>query len=179
MTASRLAPSPAPQWSQALRDGSRVRIRPIAPSDRARERSFIEGLSDQARRQRFLGQLRSPGERLLDSLVNIDPLREAALVAVVAEGEDERIVGAARFGADPGMDGCECAVVVADQWQGRGLGTALMRRLRDIARTRGLRRMYSVDLAENADMRELALHLGFRVRAEPGDASLVVYESSL
>ncbi|WP_394540263.1 GNAT family N-acetyltransferase [Lysobacter enzymogenes] len=70
-------------------------------------------------------------------------------------------------------------MVVADQWQGRGLGTALMRHLIDIARARGIDRMYSADMAENADMRELAMHLGFRVRAEPSDASLVVYELPL
>lgn len=54
-----------------------------------------------------------------------------------------------------------------------------MRHLIDIARARGIDRMYSADMAENADMRELAMHLGFRVRAEPSDASLVVYELPL
>jgi len=174
-----IAPTPLPQWSQTLRDASRVRIRPIASTDRASERAFIEGLSDESRRHRFLGQISAPSERMLDCLVNIDPLHDAALVAVTCEDDAERIVGAARFSSDSDAVNCECAVVVADQWQGRGLGTALMRHLIDIARARGIDRMYSVDMAENADMRELAMHLGFRVRAEPGEASLVVYELSL
>lgn len=162
---------------QTLRDGRVVHIRDIAPTDRAAERAFIEGLSEQSRRHRFLAQLKSPDDRLLDSLVNIDARREAALVAVVSDYGTERIVGAARFSmASPDAVDGECAVVVADDWQDQGLGTALVRGLAERARARGLRRIYSVDLAGNADMRELASHLGFRARTEPGDPGLTVHE---
>lgn len=166
-----------PPHAQTLRDGRVVRIRDIAPSDRSAERAFIEGLSDESRRRRFLAQLKSPDDKLLDSLVNIDARRETALVAVVSDDGAERIVGAARFSmASPDAVDGECAVVVADDWQDQGLGTALVRDLAERARARGLRRIYSMDLAGNADMHELASHLGFRARVDPDDASLTIHE---
>lgn len=171
--------SPPLRWTQTLRDRSHVVIRSISPLDRSAERSFLEGLSTQARRYRFLGQMRCPSEQLLDRLTDIDPEHEAAFVAVVPEGSAERIVGVSRYSASADGDSCECAVTVADEWQNKGLGSALMTHLIGIARQRGIRRMYSVDLAENLQMRDLAAHLGFHVRMDPDDASQVIHELAL
>lgn len=170
---------PPLRWTQTLRDRSQVLIRAISPLDRSAERSFLEGLSTQARRFRFLGQVRSPSEQLLDQLTDIDPEHEVAFVAVVAEGGAERIVGASRYSSSADHESCECAVTVTDQWQNKGLGSALMKHLIEIARQRGIHRMYSVDLAENLQMRDLATHLGFHVRIDPDDASQVIHELSL
>jgi L-amino acid N-acyltransferase YncA len=60
-----------------------------------------------------------------------------------------------------------------------GLGTALMRRLIDIARVRGIRVMRSVDSAENLRMRDLAHFLGFRTRVDPDDAHQLIHELKL
>ena len=109
-------------------------------------------------------------------LTDIDPEHEVAFVAVVPEGSVERIVGVSRYSASVDGESCECAVTVADEWQNKGLGTVLMEHLIGIARQRGIRRMYSVDLAENLQMRDLAAHLGFHVRTDPDDASQVIHE---
>lgn len=167
------------RWTQTLRDRSHVVIRSISPLDRTAERSFLEGLSAQTRRFRFLGQMRCPSEQLLDQLTDIDPEHEIAFVAVIPEGSAERIVGASRYSASADGESCECAVTVADEWQNKGLGSALMKHLIEIARQRGIRRMYSVDLAENLQMRDLATYLGFHMRADPDDANQVIHELSL
>ncbi|MBH1634915.1 GNAT family N-acetyltransferase [Stenotrophomonas maltophilia] len=181
-----MASSPATQttttekpWFETLRDGSDVLIRAVRPQDREAERAFIEGLSSQARHYRFLGGLCHPSEALLSRLTVIDPVREAAFVALDAGEVDSNILGVSRFSADSKGERCECAVTVSDQWQNRGLGTALMRHLINVARSRGMRTMYSVDLASNAAMNDLARHLGFSCRTDPDDPRQVVHELQL
>lgn len=128
---------------------------------------------------RFLGQVPSPGDVLIDSFTDLDFVNDLALAAVTNKQGVERIVGISRYAADADRQRCECAVVVADEWQRKGLGTALMERLIVLARERGMRLMESIDLAENAEMRELAGHLGFRCRLDPDDPRQVIYSLDL
>ena len=161
-----------PRWVETLRDQSRVVIRPITPRDLDAERAFIEALSPESRRFRFLGEVRHPSEDLLLRLTTPDYRRDVALAAVVPEDAHERFVGVARYSASPDGLSCECAVAVLDEWHHRGLGTTLMRHLIDVARARGISCMYSVDSAENTAMSDLARFLGFERRLED-DPSLV------
>lgn len=168
-----------PRWSETLRDGSHVVVRPIGQLDREAERRFIEDLSPEARRFRFLGQVARPSERMLDALVDIDPAREAAFAAVVKDGAGERFVGISRYSADPDGLRCECAVTVMDDWQHKGLGSMLMRHLVDVARARGMSSLYSVDSAENVAMTDLAHFLGFRTTRDPEDPGQLMHELML
>lgn len=168
-----------PRWSEILHDHSHVLIRPITKHDRDAERAFIEGLSAQSRRYRFLGQVRCPSERLIEQLTDIDFVHDVAFVAVTAQDSQEKIVGVSRYSTDQEGLNCECAVTVSDDWQEKGLGTLLMKHLIDVARARGIRRMTSVDSAENLQMRDLAKHLGFRTRLDPDDAGQVLHELDL
>jgi acetyltransferase len=68
---------------------------------------------------------------------------------------------------------------VADDWQHRGLGTRLARALIQHAREHGVRKLYSVDLADNARMRMLAEDLGMKASLDPEDARQVIYSLSL
>jgi GNAT superfamily N-acetyltransferase len=156
-----------------------VLIRPITPQDKDAERAFLEGLSSDARRYRFLGQVRHPSEQLIDQLTHIDYVRDVAFVAVIDDTGRERIVGVGRYSTDAAGSQCECAVTVDDEWQNKGLGTLLMRHLIDVAKTHGIRRMVSVDSAENVRMKELARYLGFDSRMDPDDASQVIHELDL
>jgi GNAT superfamily N-acetyltransferase len=168
-----------PRWSETLRDHSHVVIRPITPQDKAAERAFIEGLSLQARRYRFLGQVKTPSEALIEQFTNIDYVHEVAFVAVTPEDGHEQIVGVSRYSTDETGTMCECAVTVGDDWQNKGLGTLLMRHLIEVARARGIRRMVSIDSAENVRMQDLATYLGFDTRVDPDDASQVIHELTL
>ena len=101
MNSTPLVPRPStgpdtPRWSETLHDHSHVLIRPITRQDHAAERAFIEGLSAQSRRYRFLGAVRSPSEQLVEQLTDIDYIHEVAFVAVVPEDAHERIVGVSR-----------------------------------------------------------------------------------
>jgi len=173
------APAPGvgeePHWWDKLRDGTHVLIRPIHGEDLEIERRFIEHLSSQTRRLRFLGEIKTPSAALLDQLTHPDPRCDAAFVALIADGAEKREIGVARFSARPDGQACECAVVVSDEWQHQGLATILMRHLIAIARERGIECMYSVDSAGNQGMLDLAAHLGFTRKADPDDASQVLH----
>lgn len=162
-----------------LRDGSEVVVRPVGPSDVEAEREFLERLSPDTRRQRFGAQFTSPSESLLRQLTTVDQVEDAAFVATANEGGKERIVGACRYARVEHGDDAECAIVVRDDWQGRGLGVLLMQHLIDTGREHGLKRLYSLDAANNTDMAELGRFLGFSRSPDANDASQVVHELAL
>jgi GNAT superfamily N-acetyltransferase len=169
----------SPSWSETLDDGSLVLIRPIRKQDREAERSFIKHLSKETQHMRFFASIAEPSEQMLDQFTNIDYVHQMAFVAVVARDAQETIVGVSRYSADRDETQCECAVTVDDEWQNKGLGTLLMKHLIEVARSRGIRRMVSIDSAENAQMRDLASHFGFHARIDPDDATLVLHELDL
>ena len=100
-------------------------------------------------------------QRLLERATHPDPENERQLVAVVAAGEGERIVGGARYAATPTRGDCEFAVAIVDDWTGRGLARRLLDLLMDDARVRGFQRMEGFVLTTNAGMLALAKRLGF------------------
>ena len=104
-----------------LRDGSRVVIRSIEPATVRRSFEGFERLSPESRYRRFFGPVTHLSERDLDYLTCVDHHDHEALVAV-AEGTGEG-VGVARY-VRTGPDVAEPAIVVADDWQGRGAGPA-------------------------------------------------------
>jgi len=164
--------------TEVLRDGTRVTIRPIRKQDVELERKFIEGLSPQSRRFRFLCSMTTPSEALLKRLTDIDAERDAAFIALVEENGGQREIGVARFsGLQDGK--AEVAVTVSDQWQHKGLGTALMKRLIDLAHRRGIHEFYSIDAADNQPMRELAGYLGFQHKTDPQDPTQVIHTLKL
>jgi len=164
-----------PHWTETLRDGSHVLIRSIQPADIDLERAFIEGLSPESRRFRFLGSFREPTDELLRHLTDIDRRHDAAFIALVHREGQKREVGVGRFSLSTDGRSCECAVAVADEWQNKGLGVLLMGHLIKVARERGIRSMISYDAADNTGMRDLARFLGFSRAPDPNDPRQVVH----
>jgi acetyltransferase len=165
----------APVWPRAERtsDGTPYRVRPIRKDDAARERDFIMALSPASRFQRFMHAMREPSEALISQLVDVDAHARQALVAVSGAPPDERIIGVARYAADPGGRDCEFGVAVADDWQCRGIGTTLARLLFDCAAREGFQSIYGHVLADNQRMLELAKWLGLTVEsAHPGQTTV-------
>lgn len=163
----------ADDWT--ARDGSRVHIRAIRPEDAHMERRFVQRLSERSRLMRFMSAVRDLTPEMMSRFTQIDYDRELALVALVDDAE----VGVARYAANPDERSCEFAVVVADDWQGRGLGGELMRRIIKLAADRGFERMEGITLRENAAMQRLAGQLGFTVRPDPEDPQVYLLEKSL
>jgi len=140
-----------------LRDAREVRVRPIRPEDAEREKRFFDRLSERSRYQRFMNHLKELPPRMLARFTQLDYDRELALVAL---WQDE-FVAVGRYAPNPDGVSAEFALAVADDWQEKGLGHALLERLCDAARAAGYEALLGHILEANRGMLELAAHLGF------------------
>jgi len=166
-------------WIESLRDGTRVLVRPLRDSDRAREEAFIRRLSPEARRFRFLGDFKDPPPDLINTLMHVDYDNDMAFVALAHDDGELREVGVSRYSKIKDSSVCEFAITVADDWHGRGLAVVLMKHLMDVAREHKMMRMFSMDDVHNEPMRELAHFLGFKREVHPDDPCSVIYTRAL
>jgi GNAT superfamily N-acetyltransferase len=134
-----------------LRDGASVELARMAPDDGGRLLRFHHTLSPDTIYFRFFGVHPELRSEELFRFTHVDHSNREAIVAV----SDGEIVGVARF--DRSADGTEAEVafVVADAWQGRGLGRQLFARLADMAGAVGITRLVAHTLAENRRMLRL------------------------
>lgn len=168
-----------------LRDGSACLLRAIRPEDAPTLQDFVRGLSEEARYFRFVASVKELSPRQLARYTQIDYWRDMALVAEVdslpstlasdeATPAGRRFAGVARYMLNADARTCEFAIAIDDAWQGKGLGRQLMQSLIDVARGRGLTHMEGMVLARNTKMLGLMQRLGFSVRPDPEDASMVL-----
>ncbi|HEX7221166.1 MAG TPA: GNAT family N-acetyltransferase [Burkholderiales bacterium] len=151
-----------------LADGRSVLIRPIRAGDERRARRFFDGLSDETKRLRFMGG-DAPNAKLIRFFTRIDYDLHMAFV-----GEhDGRLVGDARYMANPGGTSCEFGIVIADDWRHSGLATLLMDALVDAARARGFRRIEGLVLRDNPNMLGFVRKAGFEAEGEPHEPTMV------
>lgn len=157
-----------------LDDGRAVRVRPIGGEDRDATQAFITALSPAARYARFHFGLQALPEPLLQAMTRPDPAREWAYVAEDPFQRDARgrpvIVADARCVVAAGGGEAEFAVVVADAWQGAGLGRRLVERLVADARGRGLSALAGDILRGNRPMLRMMRRAGARFERDPSDA---------
>jgi RimJ/RimL family protein N-acetyltransferase len=139
-----------------LRDGSVVVIREIEPSDAAALVRFHEALSHDTIRMRYFSAHPHLSAVETTRLTTVDHRDRQAYVALV--GDD--IIGVGRYERNGATDEAEVAFVIADAWQGRGLGSILLARLAEHARACGLRRLTASTLADNRAMLKVFLHSG-------------------
>jgi len=157
-----------------LPDGQAATIRAIRPEDAELEREFVHRLSEQSRFLRFMFGLQDLTPTMLSKFTQVDYDRELALIVVVRlpEGREQQI-GVARYITLPDEESCEFAIVLSDEWQGRGVARQLFRRLIEVARERGLKLMTGITLRENGRMIDLARSYGFEIGADADEPELV------
>ncbi|HOJ75623.1 MAG TPA: GNAT family N-acetyltransferase, partial [Phycisphaerae bacterium] len=146
-----------------LKDGTEVLVRPIRPDDEPKVREMFYKFSEQTVYLRYHGQLKAMPHNKLQVFCNVDYDTEMALVGVVGDEERMEIVGVGRYMTDPGKRTAEMAFVVGDDWQRKGLGSYLFRRLVEIARNEGIRRFSADVLAENSGMLKIFHRSGMNV----------------
>lgn len=125
--------------------GGALRLRPLRPDDGDRLCGLYARLSPDSLYRRFLAPMPRPRRDLLPRLLDLDHCDREAIAAL----EGDEIVAVARYVRSPGADVAEIALVVADQWQRRGVGRLLTRRLGRLARRRGIRAFVGTVAGEN------------------------------
>lgn len=141
-----------------LRDGSAVVVRPIRDDDKGALEAGFARLSEQSRYQRFMTAINELSASELRYLTEVDHHDHEALIAFGRESGEP--VGVARFVRLEDPTSAEAAVTVVDEWQGRGVGTALCGLLADRARAEGIERFTALLLAGNDQMLDVLAALG-------------------
>ena len=158
-----------------LRDGARVLVRPILPSDRGKLADTQPGFSRESHYRRFFS---APplSEKVIRYLIDVDYCDHFAWVALAADEPDELGVASGRYIRERDADDiAEVAFSVIDEYQGRGLGTLLLGALAVAATENGVHRLRARVLAENEPMRAILRRTGARMEfSEPGVLETVV-----
>jgi nucleotide-binding universal stress UspA family protein/RimJ/RimL family protein N-acetyltransferase len=165
-----------PYWRRTvtLRDGARVTLRPIAPEDKPLLAASFERLSEESRYRRFFTTKPELSAAELDYLVDVDHQNHEAIVAI--DPSTGEVLGVARYiRCNDDAEIAEVAVTVADDWQGRGLGRALLDRLTYRARREGVRRFSALVQSDNLASLGLLEGVGeTRRRFDSGEVELVI-----
>ncbi|OIQ86732.1 succinyl-CoA ligase [ADP-forming] subunit alpha [mine drainage metagenome] len=159
-----------------LPGGGEYLVRPIRPDDAEMLQDMVQRLSPESRYFRFVSSRNELPPAMLARFTLIDYDREMALVAVQRmrraddpEHTTERIIGVSRYVTNPDRTSCEFALVVSDEFAGKGIGSRLMQGIMDVAREQGLKEIDGLVLVNNPGMLKLMKSLGFSIQAYPED----------
>jgi acetate---CoA ligase (ADP-forming) len=174
MTVSQTADARPYTADEILRDGSSIRIRAIRPDDKTRLVDHFNRLSARSVYFRFFRSKKRLTDDELAQFTEVDFVDKVALVATLGQGDEEKIIGVGRYavlappaGSAVAADGprrAEIAFAVADEYQGRGVGTLLLEHLAPIARASGIQEFEAEVLGENNRMLEVFASSGFVVQ---------------
>jgi|HigsolmetaAR201D_1030396.scaffolds.fasta_scaffold02072_4 acetyltransferase len=151
-----------------LKDGTPVTIRPIRPEDEPLMVAFHSTLSERSVYMRYFSPLqlsqRIAHERLT-RICFVDYDRQNALVVERTDPEtgERQILGVGRLMKLHGTNEAEYAMLISDQWQGKGIGTELLRRLIEVGRDEGLSRITAEILPDNRAMQKISQQFGFKL----------------
>ncbi len=157
-----------------LEDGRDIVLRESVPSDAQALQAFVRALSPDARYQRFLVGLAELPPGLLASLAAADQIGHIALLAEAQVYGRLLVVGEARAVVMPAAaDTAEFAIAVAEDWQGAGIGSRLLRNLESRARSAGIRHLTGDVLQTNRQALDFMRQRGFEARTNRDEARLM------
>jgi acetyltransferase len=152
------------RWQMA--SGQEVTLRPIRPEDEPLEFALFDTFSEETYRQRFFGPRLDLSHQEMTQFTNIDYRRTMALVGILEEEGEARMIGVARLVMDPTTGTGEYAIVIGDPWQEQGLGEKLTDKMIGIAREKGVHQVRATVLKSNRRMLELCRKMGFEREAQ-------------
>jgi len=151
-----------PPRTLELKDGTKVHVRPIEASDEPLLHEAVAAMSERSVYFRFFTPLKRMPEALAHRLAVVDYNDRFAIVATLQRPNGkERIVGVARYDRASGTDVAETAVAVVDEFQRRGLGSALLTILGKVAREHSIKTFSLIVLPENQQMLGLLRKMGW------------------
>ena len=155
-----LYPSRYEAWV-ALRDETRVFLRPVKEMDGPLLSELFSKLSQASVILRFLSPLHNLPEKLVYQFSHVDYKKDFGLVALTDMGDSSSIIGVGRYAYDSESERPELAVVVRDDWQGKGLGSILLSRIIEIGRENGFSRFEALIDSQNQIIMNIFQRLGY------------------
>lgn len=152
-----------------LPDGTEVLLRPIRPEDEPLQNEMLSTLSEESLRSRFFQAIRSISHEMHIRLCNIDYDREMAIVAEVKHTEKRRLIGIVRLIIEPDFKKGEFAVIVHDDFHGKGLAHKLLDMVIGIAQEKGLEELYGFVQPGNKKMLKTCARLGMGCEMIPDE----------
>ncbi len=146
-----------------LKDGRKSILRPIKPEDELMEKEMFSKLSEKSQMFRFFQLIKNISHEELIRYTQIDYDREIAIIAEVTENGKKYMAGVARLIADQYNETAEFAIVIADPWQNQGLGNKFTDFIYEIAKARGIKKIYANTLAANRKMLHMFEKRGFKL----------------
>jgi acetyltransferase len=166
--------------SARLPDGTRVFLRPLREADLAHGQEYFARLSEESKYLRFMTPTPNLTPATLALVVDVlHAARAGITVAIVDHDRDERLIGGARIVPTERRGTCEFALSIVDEWQGRGLGTVLMREAVRLARQLGYHRVEGTVLTINTKMLKVAQRLKFHLHVDPQDPSVTIVSRTI
>ncbi|MBN2518103.1 MAG: GNAT family N-acetyltransferase, partial [Candidatus Altiarchaeota archaeon] len=156
-----------------LKDGAKLLLRPVKPSDLSALLAFFYRLSPQSIYNRWLSVKKYLSEDEASSYVNVDFSKD---MAIYAFSEDSLLRGAIRTMGDKNGESTEFAIVIEDSWQKRGLGHEMMKYVIKIAEDKGYKRVYGEIFRENTIMLMVCKDLGFKTEDIDSDVVRAVLD---
>lgn len=153
-----------------LASGERVELRPVRVSDEDALQDLLYRLSDESTFFRYFGHAVTHPHRELLRLVELDPTASVAFVARLVESD--QLLGIARADGLSGGRRAEIGITIADDWQNRGIGAALLERLIAASRGMGFESLVALVLPTNARMQRLLRRHDFTCSGDPLAAAL-------
>ncbi len=151
------------EFTETLRDGTPVLIRPIKPEDAAAHYEMVAGFSQQTRYFRFFSLREQITPEQMVRFTQIDYDRDVAIIAEIERDGKKMSIGVNRLVYYPHSEEYEFAVVVTDAWQGSGAGRLLMEKLIYIAKDRGIPEIFGLVLRDNSSMMRFIKGFGFKI----------------
>jgi acetyltransferase len=146
-----------------MRDGRSVLLRPIKPEDEPLWEEMFQSFSEESIRYRFFQIIKDTPHETRIRYTNIDYDREIAIVPELTENGRRKILGVARVGIEPDSKAGEIAFIVADPWQGSGLGTKIVDYTIEIAKDMNIETLYAIMLPDNFRAINLMKKMGFTI----------------
>lgn len=155
-----------------LGENTVLQLRPIHPSDRANADLFKASLSDQSIYDRFFGYIPTANEQLVKRLIDIDYSKEMAIVAELIN-DPKRVISVARIVPEDETT-AEYAIIISDDWQGKGLGGKLTSYMLEVAAKMGYQKLCATILSHNTAMLEILRKLDFELKPEDAQTILAI-----
>ncbi|MEM9849400.1 MAG: GNAT family N-acetyltransferase [Bacteroidota bacterium] len=145
-----------------LKDGTIAQLRPIHPVDGQQAEYLRTRISAENLYNRFLGYIPTISEALVKRMTELDYSKEMAIVAEVKQEDKKEIIAVARLGSDGG-NAAEFAIVIVDDWHGKGLGTILTDYMIEVAKVMKFDHVYALLFDSNTSMKRILEKRHFRI----------------